>query len=218
MEEYNPKYFLYLLQSPGESTRAEYKAAIKFEEDTEFSIKLVKHMLGFANSNGGYVVIGFNDRDFKMDPKLSAEIVASYDTTRLGQYVKSHISNDESVMLSVHKIDFAGHIFPIINVQPFKIYPYFTSDKATRLKFEGILKKGSLYYRDESARTLEIANVIQFKIIIDRCVRNRQAEILSEFRGLLETATGKTISENALFVRDSSEDWINDARKRSFTK
>lgn len=218
MEEYNPKYFLYLLQSPGESSRADYKAAVKFKEDTEFAVKIVKHILGFANSNGGYLVIGFNDSDLKMDSNLSAEIVASYDTTRLGQYVKSHISNDENVSLSVHKIDYSGTIFPIINIQPFKTYPYFTSDKASRLKYEKILKKESLYYRDENARTVEIANVIQFKIIIDRCVRNRQSEILTEFKGLLETATGKSLSENTLFGRDSSEGWINDARERSFAK
>lgn len=166
MEKYNPKYFLYLLQSPGESSRADYKAAVKFEENTEFAVKIVKHILGFANSNGGYLVIGFNDSDLKMDSNLSAEIVASYDTTRLGQYVKSHISNDENVSLSVHKIDYSGSIFPIINIQPFKTYPYFTSDKASRLKYEKILKKESLYYRDESARTVEIANVVQFKRII----------------------------------------------------
>ncbi len=218
MEEYNPKYFLYLLQSPGESARADYKAAIEFKEDTEFSVKIVKHIIGFANNNGGYVVIGFKDTDLKADPNLSAQIVTSYDTTRLGQYVKSHITNDENVMLSVHKIDYSGSIFPIISIQPFKTYPYFTSDKATRLKFEKIIKKESLYYRDESARTVEIANVAQFKTIIDRCVRNRQNEILAEFKSLLETATGKSPSETSLFAKDSSEDWINDARKRSFTK
>jgi len=218
MENYNPKYFLYLLQSPGESGRADYKAAVRFEEDTEFAVKIVKHILGFANSNGGYLVIGFNDSDLKMDYNLSAEVVASYDTTRLGQYVKSHISNDENVSLSVHKIDYSGSIFPIINIQPFKTYPYFTSDKATRLKYDKILKKETLYYRDESARTITVANTAQFKLIIDRSVRNRQNEILIEFRSLLETATGKSLSENTLLGRDSSEDWINDARKRSFAK
>lgn len=215
MESYNPKYLVYLLDSPGESHKADYKSAVEFEEETEFSVKLVKHILGFANNDGGYIVIGFNDGDLTIDLHLTEPVIESYDTTRLAQHVNSYISNQDGVSLIVHKQPKDGKIFPIIYIQPFKIYPYFTSDKAVRRGYGSILKKDCIYFRDEAAQTIEIANESQMKQIIDRCVRNRQAEILSEFRDLIEKATGKTLSENIESKEESPYTWIAESRQRA---
>ena len=215
MESYNPKYLAYLLDSPGESHKADYKSAIEFKEDTEFSVKLVKHILGFANNDGGYIVIGFNDVDLTVDPQLAKSVIDSYDTTRLAQHVNSYVSNQEGVSLIVHKQPKDSKIFPIIYVQPFKVYPYFTTDKAVRKGYGAILKKDCIYFRDENARTIEIANESQMKQIIDRCVRNRQGEILSEFRDLIEKATGKTLSESVETKEEITDKWAAEARQRA---
>ena len=215
MESYNPKYLVYLLDSPGESHKADYKSAVEFKEDTEFSVKLVKHILGFANNDGGYIVIGFNDADLTTDPQLTDAVINSYDTTRLAQHVNSYVSNQEGVSLIVHKQPKDSRIFPIIYIQPFKTYPYFTSDKTDRKGYGAILKKDRIYFRDENARTVELANESHMKQIIDRCVRNRQKEILSEFKDLIEKATGKTLSESVEVKEESPDKWITESRQRA---
>lgn len=215
MESYNPKYLTYLLDSPGESLKADYKCAVEFKENAEFSVKLVKHILGFANNNGGYIVIGFNNVNLSVDKHLIDSVVNSYDTTRLAQHVNSYVSNREPISLVVHKQRKDGKIFPIIYVTPFKAYPYFTSDKAERKGYGSILKKNCLYFRDEDARTTEIVNESQMRQIIDRCVRNRQDEILSEFRDLMEKATGKSLSESAKTAKETKMNWVEDAKKRA---
>jgi len=215
MELYSPKYIDYLLEHPGESSKADYKSAVEFKEDEEFSFKLVKHILGFANSGGGYIVVGFKDSNLTLDPLLTEAITNSYDTTRLSQYVNSYITNvTEKVNLVVHKITKSGKVIPVIWVNPFNKYPYFSSDKAKKKGFERILKENSLYYRDEEAKTVELVNEAQFKKIIDICVRNRHDEILQEFTELLEKATGKTLSEAISFKKETSDEWIPESRER----
>lgn len=214
MELYSTKYIEYLLEHPGESNKADYKSAVEFKEDEEFSIKLVRNILGFANSGGGYLVIGFKDSDLMLDPNLTDAITSSYDTTRLSQYVNSHISNAEKVTLVVRKEPKNGKVIPIIFIHPFNKYPYFSSDKAQRKGFGQILKENSLYYRDEAAKTTQLINEIQFKKVIDLCVRNRHDEILREFTELLEKATGKTLSETITSKKETSDNWISEARKR----
>lgn len=215
MELYNPKYIDYLLENPGESSKADYKSAVEFKEGEEFSVKLVKHILGFANSGGGYIVIGFNDGDLTLDPNLTEAVTNSYDTTRLSQHVNPYISNAEKILLSAHKKEKNGKIVPIIFIQPFSKYPYFCSDKAKKNGYGAILKENSIYYRDEEAKTTELINEAQFKKIIDQCVRNRHNEILKEFTELLEKATGKTLSEVIASKERSSNEWIAEAKDRA---
>jgi len=216
MEEYNPKYLTYLLESPGESSKADYKVAIGFKENEEFSVKLIKQMIGMANNQGGYLVIGFNDSNFSFDANLDDKIVKSYDTTRLSQSANSYTTNQESISLTVHKKRHDGKTFPIIRVVPFINYPFFTSDKDERKNSGRIMKKGCIYFRDEEAKTVAIANEAQMKKIIDRCVKNQQHSILREFKDLLEMATAGGLSpgeEKAMKVQD--EGWILEARNRS---
>jgi|GEM_PF-4422673 len=215
MEFYSPKYIDYLLDTPGESSKADYKAAVVFREDDEFSFKLVKHILGFANSGGGYIVIGFKDSDLTLDQNLTREIADSYDTTRLAQYVNSCITNNiEAISLVVHKITRNGITIPVIRVDSFHQYPFFTSDKAKKKGCVNVIKENSLYFRDDEAKTVVLVNEMQFKKILDICTRNRQDEILREFTDLLQKATGKTLSSAISSKEETPDDWIPESRQR----
>lgn len=55
-------YFKDKLDYPVEAKDTDYKSAVKFDEQTDFAAKLVKHILGFANSGGGYIIIGFKEK------------------------------------------------------------------------------------------------------------------------------------------------------------
>ena len=62
------------LAYPAEAKDTDYKAAVKFDEKTDFAAKLVKHILGFANSGGGYIIIGYKeqpDRSLAPDPDIT---------------------------------------------------------------------------------------------------------------------------------------------------
>jgi len=59
LREEDPRYLRILLEYPAESKDVDYKAAVKFNEGTEFTAKLVKNILGFANAGGGHIIIGY---------------------------------------------------------------------------------------------------------------------------------------------------------------
>ena len=92
-----------LLTSPGERQGVEYKSAIPFNDNTDFGLKLIKHILGMANTGGGRIVIGYDDDNLQPDPKHSEGIATTYDTTLLSQAVNSSIHRGQSIKLSVFK-------------------------------------------------------------------------------------------------------------------
>jgi hypothetical protein len=96
------KFVTSLVEYPEETALAEYKRAIAFESKSEFGAKLIKHVLGHANTGGGYIVIGFQeDVHGKLipDDSLTEEISRSYETTRLSQSVDSALAPGQRIEL-----------------------------------------------------------------------------------------------------------------------
>lgn len=50
-----------LLTQASERQDAEYKSSLPFVGNDSFSLKLVKHIFGMANTGGGWTAIGFSD-------------------------------------------------------------------------------------------------------------------------------------------------------------
>jgi len=77
MLEREHEYIRDRLEYPAESKDTDYKSAIEFKEKNDFSAKLVKHILGFANSGGGLLIIGYNeseDGSFIAEANIAEEV------------------------------------------------------------------------------------------------------------------------------------------------
>jgi hypothetical protein len=203
------------LKYPGESSSVDYKAAIPFKENSEFSHKLVKHVLGMANVGGGYIVIGYkeDERGFPQpDPQMTNEIAETYEITRLNQYVNTFISEEQKIEMLVYLVEYDGKRYPVIEVKRFKEYPFFckvsTNDK--------ILSEGSLYFRDSASRTIKIASPSEWKQLIDICVKEKQDYVIRQFRlslkefGLIPTLEKSEAEE----VGRQIDMWINERRDK----
>ena len=119
-------YLTKLLLYPVESKEVDYKSAVKFDEKTDFAAKLVKHVLAFANSGGGYLIIGYKeqaDKSLAPDSDITDEIIASYEVTRLCQYVEKYLDGQDRIKIKIYKEEFAGIKYPIIKVARFQQYP-----------------------------------------------------------------------------------------------
>ncbi|RLI97783.1 MAG: hypothetical protein DRP00_03480 [Candidatus Aenigmatarchaeota archaeon] len=186
------KKLLELLTFPGEQRNVEYKEAVPFKEREEFSYKLVKHILGMANAGGGYIVIGFTERDglLQSDPGLDDAVVSSYDTTKLLQYVAKFVRGNLTPEVTVEKVKHGGRVYPIISVGGFEKTPFFCGSTVPQER--PILKEGALYMRDRLARTVVLASPQQWEDLIGLCVSKRQSELIGVFREFLaEIRTGK---------------------------
>jgi predicted HTH transcriptional regulator len=164
-----------LLEDAAESKDVDYKSAVKFEEGTDFASKLVKHVLAFANSGGGYLVIGYKeqtDRSLAPDLAITDEIVASYEVTRLCQYVEKYLNGQDRIKIRIYKEDFAGIKFPIIRVFGFQQYPFVcTKDCASTVNRGAILESGEVYIRTEGARTLTVKAPSEWRQLIRETIK-----------------------------------------------
>ncbi len=183
------EYLKTLLENPVESDKADYKSAIEFKEDTDFSTKLVKHILGFANSGGGYIVIGFHepnaDKKLSIDPNFSEAIISSYEVTRLCQLVNSILGNQDRIDLTIAKIDHAGKTFPIISIAPFKRRPFFCKRTRELKNKEVCLKEGAIYIRVPGAQTVEVAGAGDWDRLISQCVEAEYETFLKRAKDVL---------------------------------
>lgn len=203
------------LRYPGESPNVDYKAAVPFKENSEFSHKLVKHVLGMANAGGGYIVIGYKEDKPgfpQPDPQMSNKITETYEVTRLNQYANKFVSEEQKIEMLVHLVGHEGKRYPIIEVKRFKEYPFFCKISTS----DDILKEGSLYFRDSASRTIKIAGPSEWKQLIDLCVKERQDYVIRQLRSSLKEfgLTPKLEKFEAGEIDRKIEAWINERRNR----
>ena len=176
--EREDRYRKELLQYATESKDVDYKSAVKFDKGTDFAAKLVKHVLAFANSGGGHLIIGYKeqtDGSLAPDPSITDEIVASYEVTRLCQHVEKYLDGQDRIKIEIHKEEFGGIKYPMIKIARFQQYPFIcTRDYISPATGETILECGRVYIRTEGARTLVAATVkasSEWRQLVGECIK-----------------------------------------------
>ena len=201
----------HLLTSPGERQDVEYKASIPFAADSEFGLKLVKHILGMANIGGGWIVIGHQDDTLQPDPNHSEKVTHTYDPTPLSAVVKKVVAPGQTVRLVVHKEmnPRTGLVYPIIRVEGFERTPFIC--RSTKPDSNPVLQQGKVYIRRPGAETTEIQTPEDWDELLKRCVSQRRGEFLAEFADLAR----RMLAGDAAPTQDAKaalENWM-DKRK-----
>jgi len=166
------------LEYPAESKDTDYKSAIEFKEKTDFSAKLVKHILGFANSGGGLLIIGYSelkDGSFITDANISEEVISSYEVTRLCQHVETFLLGQDRIGLKIYKEEFNGVKYPVISIARFTEYPFVCTRDYVSKSGEVILESGQIYIRTEGARTMKVKSPSEWRQLINECIKARLA-------------------------------------------
>jgi hypothetical protein len=180
-----------------ESSEVDYKTGVKLESKSAFAYKLVKHILGMANSGGGYLVIGYKEDGKTKVPtaeNITDDIIQSYDVSSLAEIVESFTSGEDKIELKIHKEKNPENnlIYPIVEVFGFTKRPFFCAKDATSplsdpKKPEQILRRGALYVRTASARTGILATPDQWDLLIDKCVESSQDELMKRFKNMMKS-------------------------------
>ncbi|MCH8206755.1 MAG: hypothetical protein IH956_07095 [Chloroflexi bacterium] len=205
-----------ILASPGERQEIDYKAAMPFKQGTDFSLSLVRHVQGMANTGGGWLVIGFMETDEGLVPDTahSDTITSSYEPTDFSQYINKFVARGQHIDLSIYTEENpeTKQTHPIIAVEGFQRGPYICrSDvKACDTK-ETVLEAGAVYVRRTSASTSKVSDPSDWDELIQRCVAARRDEFLSEFRNLLDLMTSGSPLEQTEAV-DDLRDWTIEMR------
>jgi len=170
----------------------DYKSSAPFDGDDQYTLKLIRHIQGMANADGGWLVIGFNGTPPKPDPDHADGVCSSYDPTKVSKRVNSFVARGQRIRLTVY---FEAHpqtgtTHPLIRVQDFDRLPYICrSDQKATDTDKRILRKGAVYFRRPGAETSEVSTPEDWEDLVNHCVRLRRDEFLTEFRELFERMT-----------------------------
>ena len=190
----------------------DYKAAIAFNENTDFGLKLIKHIFGMANTGGGWIVIGYEDRPLRLDSNHSGKIAATYDTTRISQAVDSYTERGQSIRLSVDLPTHPETNLPhsVIQVEGFERIPFICrSNKSVSDTNEQILQEGKVYIRRPGAATSEIRTIADWDGLLKLCVSQRRDELLQEFADLFRRMTSGEASPPQ-DVKETLSGWVRE--------
>ena len=200
------------LLHPGEGHEVDYKSAVAFQEQSEFAYKLAKHVLGMCNTGGGFIVIGFKEDPVPPAPdeKMSTEISASYEITRLSQFIEKCVRGTDKPEIKVWHEEHDGIRHPIIEMKGFRTRPFFCNIE------NNVLRSGALYVRITGARTGQVAGPAEWDELIDICVERRHDDLLRRFASLLDEAmpTSGILQRADRGPRNSTTDGFKDWVKK----
>jgi len=190
--EYPKRQLIDILHRGHESKDLDYKGPIQWDEgDKKACCEIVKDVFGMANTFGGFIVIGVSEgvQGFSWDG-LSADQLKTFETSRLNRFLQAYA--DPPINTLLRKVDDDGKSYVIIEVPNFPDTPHICQKD-----YPDVLKAAALYVRTDNNETAPIRSSADFRIVLERAVRNRGDTLLSAFRSILKTGSTETTIQSA---------------------
>lgn len=176
------------VHASGENDLVECKGPMAWD-GANASASLTKDIAALGNSrDGGIIVIGKSqagDGSFSYDG-LSDEQAASFDTTKVAQWVNARFS--PPVCLACHLAELDGKKYVVILVSEFDDVPSlciksFQDSKESR---KHILREGTIYVRNQNAESKPISEVDELRAVIGLATRKKGDELIAHFQAMLK--------------------------------
>ncbi|MFJ1213315.1 AlbA family DNA-binding domain-containing protein [Burkholderia pyrrocinia] len=169
-----------IIMAGRETKSLDYKASTLWSEsDKKACCSLVKDVLAFANSGGGAIVIGVEERNTGFDwVGMPSDHVASFETTRFNQFVQNYA--DPPINCTIVKREVDGRHYVVIEIPPFPDTPHICQKD-----FQGVLQGSFLYVRTDNNQSAPVKSSSDFRDIVTRAVRQRSDTLLESFRAIL---------------------------------
>ena len=180
--------FAELVTRKVESDELDYKSAMCWRTMTrQEKGKIVRHLTAFANTGGGFLVIGVGE-DASGIPGVytgvTEEQAGSFDPTPVGNFINAHIEPPIDYTIERPVVD--GKRYVIFVVKPFKTLPHVCSRGV-----EGELQEGLFYIRTAEASSRPARRAHELQELLRRCMRNEREQLGRILRGILyETRQG----------------------------
>ena len=196
-----------LITSNHESKDLDYKGPMNWGQmEKKDKCELVKDVLAFANSGGGFIVIGVSEDSTGFILKgLSEDEISSFETTEFNQFIQKYA--EPPINCKFHKTVLKGKSYLVIQIPGFSDTPHICKQELLPT-----LNKSYIYVRTDNNNSAPLNSSSDFRLLIERAVRQKQDELLESFKSILTGA-------NQTPFNDDSElkfiDELNEARKNA---
>ena len=165
-----------------ESDELDYKAHMSWQTMSRAAKgKLVRHMLAFANTRGGFLVIGVGEDQFG-NPNLYTGVSpaesGSFDPSAVGTFVNSYV--EPPIDFTIERPVIRGKKYVIFVIRPFKTLPHVCSNS-----IEGELQSGVFYIRTVEASSRPARRAMEMQELIRRALRNESEQLSRVLREIL---------------------------------
>ena len=174
--------FAELVYRQVESDELDYKSAMSWNTMTRQERgKIVRHLTAFANTKGGFLVIGVSENASGVPCNctgVTEEQSVSFDPTPVGNFIHSHI--EPAIDFTIERPLVDGKRYVIFVVRPFKKLPHVCCRGV-----EGELQEGVFYIRTTEASSRAARRAHEMQELLRRCMRNEREELGRVLRGIL---------------------------------
>ena len=146
--------------------------------------KLLRHLIAFANTRGGALVIGVSEDQFG-NPNLCTGVsqaeAGSFDPSAVGSFVNSHV--EPPIDFTIERPVVRGKKYVIFIIRPFKNLPHVCTNS-----IEGEIQSGVFYIRTVEASSRPARRAMEMQELIHRALRNQREALGSVLRSVLQDA------------------------------
>lgn len=180
-----------LLRRPSEGLNVEVKTWLDLDSPAGIA-KIVRGTFALRNRNGGFLIIGLNDKTLKADKDRPPNLQAAYNVDKVQSIVSKYASSIFEVEVAFGKVD--GAEVAVIVVPNGVRFPVATKahldDPSTGNK---LIHVGQVFFRTLKANgtpSTAVAQPQDWEDIVEVCFENREADLGRFLRRLVGSGTG----------------------------
>jgi hypothetical protein len=185
-----------LVQKPGESLNIELKRWIDPDEP-QGKVMLVKAALALRNYNGGFIVLGFDDKTLEPDQdNVPTDVRGSFHIDKIQALISGYAS--EPFAITIEFPEREGQIYPVIIIPPGVRTPVAVKSDLRIGSASPLIRTGSVYIRSLNANNTPSSTIATWKDwpkIVEVCFDNREADIGRFLRRHLGNLTPEVTQE-----------------------
>ncbi|MFL9883209.1 ATP-binding protein [Paraburkholderia agricolaris] len=167
-----------LVERPSESLAVEIKTWID-PDSVDGQMKLVRAMLALRNANGGYLLIGFDDKTLAPDlDRMPADVKSAFHPDKIYALVARFAS--ELFDVTIEFVERDNVLFPVIVIPAGVRTPVVAKSDLKRPDGSKAVAEGDIYVRTLNANRRPSSAKVHWKdwpALIDTCFDNREADI-----------------------------------------
>lgn len=178
--------FLQIIYRGSERTNVDYKRSIPWNKKTKFD--LTKDILCFANSGGGYIIIGVDDSG-KSDKEMFTGVeIGDRETWDITEVNKT-ASNFSSAPIDLELIPVQDKdknlAFLVLVIPSHTNLPHICKKTQNDKDGKSILRMGAIYSRTKNKSCEEMSDPNEVAELIRRCTLNDRNKLVKEFSEIL---------------------------------